>query len=82
MKTVSKEEKRVILRTNNGASVMDEFRARAHDNAVTISYRMTNYNKSGQAIGQPRLGAVYIKKNELWQQIFGQSTEIIAESTS
>lgn len=78
---VVKEDTRVLLRTNNGILAMDEFRARAHDDVVTISYRVTNYNKGGRATGQSRVGAAYVKKNGVWQQIFGQATEIIAESS-
>ena len=71
----------ILLLINNSTVVLDDFRAQAYDNTVAISYRTTSFNRGGQVTGQARVGCVYLKRDGRWQQIFGQTTEVIAEST-
>ena len=79
---VLEERERVLIRTASGAAVVwDDFRFQAHGDTVAFTYRASFFDKTGLPTSQTRIAAVYVKLHGGWQQILGDTTEIIADSS-
>jgi ketosteroid isomerase-like protein len=78
---VLEEPGRIVIRMPNSTVALDDWRVELYADTAVLSYRATYYTKAGLSTAQSRIGAVYTRRDERWQQVLGQTTNIIAEAT-